>query len=150
MRSSRRAFVSIGRLYCRHATATKLGFARLTATWGNTEANLAVFLLMLVSTTPAVSAGSAGVCAHEATIPIRPALALSNPIQNRRPGIRSSEQTQLIQTADSESRLNVVRMIIQVGRISAMSRALTADERQHAHELLDRARAAMRAIDQFD
>src|SRR5262245_2862127 len=48
MRSSLSAFVSIGKLYCRQATATRLGFDRLTATWGNTEANFGVFLLMLV------------------------------------------------------------------------------------------------------
>src|SRR5438034_9232808 len=63
MRSSLSAFVSIGRLYCRQATATKFGSPRLTATCGNTDANFFVFLLMFVNTTPGVAPGSGGVCA---------------------------------------------------------------------------------------
>src|SRR5581483_7433672 len=53
----------MGRLYCRQATATRLGLARLTATCGNTEANFALFLLMLVRVTPGTAPGSGGVWA---------------------------------------------------------------------------------------
>ena len=33
----------------------KVGFTRLTLTWGNTETNFGVFLLMFVNTTPGVA-----------------------------------------------------------------------------------------------
>src|SRR5262245_8963552 len=90
MRSSLSAFVSIGKLYCRQATATRLGFDRLTATWGNTEANFGVFLLMLVKTTPGVAPGSGGVWPDATIITTNVAAAVNHAMRNLRILIKTS------------------------------------------------------------
>src|SRR5438128_6866661 len=82
MRSSSNAFVSIGKLYCRQATATRFGFERLTDTCGKTEANFAVFLLMLISITPGVRPGSGAVWDNATPNATNTALAVDTVVQS--------------------------------------------------------------------